>query len=181
MGFPVGYPEVSVPNIFLYTLSLLSFLRSLTISFLSLLHLSDLLDTDFSTTTTLPDSHIHRPTLSAILIREFLPIITFNDLAGGDSSPAVGCAVCLNEFAGEEEIRCMANCRHMFHRTCVDRWIDHDQKTCPLCRTHFVPYHKMEDYNQRLWNDAVSEDEDGDDDVSLFSHRHDYYIANASL
>jgi len=44
-----------------------------------------------------------------------------------------------------------------------------------------VPYHKMEDYNQRLWNDAVSEDEDGDDDVSLFSHRHDYYIANASL
>lgn len=44
-----------------------------------------------------------------------------------------------------------------------------------------MPYHKMEDYNQRLWNDAASED-DIDDDVSLFSHRHDYYyIANASL
>lgn len=75
----------------------------------------------------------------------------------------------------------MANCRHMFHRTCVDRWIDHDQKTCPLCRTHFVPYHKMEDYNQRLWNDAASEDDDdNNDDVSLFSHHDDYYIANAA-
>ncbi|XP_004492772.1 brassinosteroid-responsive RING protein 1-like [Cicer arietinum] len=163
MGFPVGYPEVSVPKVFLYILSLLAFLRSLALSFISLLHLSDLLDTDFSAAT-LPESNSHRPTLSAILICEFLPVVSFSKIAG--DSPPSGCAVCLNEFAGEEEIRCMANCRHIFHRTCVDRWIDHDQKLCPLCRTHFVPDHKMEYYNQRLW--AASESED---DVSLFSQR----------
>ncbi|CAK8542407.1 unnamed protein product [Lathyrus sativus] len=178
MGFPIGYPEVSVPNLFLHLLSLLAFLRSLAISFLSLLHLSDLLDTGFSSAT-LTESHFNRPTLSATLIREFLPVVSFRELAG-DSKP-VGCAVCLEEFSDEEEIRCMANCRHIFHRTCVDRWIDHDQKTCPLCRTHFVPYQKMEDYNQRLWAACESECED-DDDVSLFSQQDDYhYIATASI
>lgn len=44
-----------------------------------------------------------------------------------------------------------------------------------------MPYHKMEDYNQRLWSDAASEDDDdNNDDVSLFSHHDDYYIANAA-
>jgi RING-H2 zinc finger protein RHA1 len=177
MSFPVGYPEVSVPNLFLYILSLLAFLRSIAITFLSLLHLSDILDTDFSAVSSPESSYLHRPTLSAILIREFLPVVNFSDIAG-DSPPAVGCVVCLNEFAGEEEIRCMANCRHIFHRTCVDRWIDLDQKTCPLCRTHFVPYHKMEDYNQRLW--AASSSDDDDYDVSLFS-QHDDHIATSSF
>ncbi|PNX64905.1 E3 ubiquitin-protein ligase rha1b-like protein [Trifolium pratense] len=176
MGFPVGYPEVSVSNLFLYTLPLLAFLRSIAITFLSLLHLSDILDTDFSVISS-SESHLHRPTLSAILIRQFLPVVNFSVIAG-DSPPAAECAVCLNEFVGEEEIRCMANCRHIFHRTCVDRWIDHDQKTCPLCRTHFVPYHKMEDYNQRLW--AASASDDDDYDVSLFS-LHDDHIATSSF
>ncbi|XP_058739909.1 brassinosteroid-responsive RING protein 1-like [Vicia villosa] len=174
MGFPIGYPELSVPNFFLYILSLLAFLRSLVTSFLSLLHLSDLLDTDFSTAT-VTESNSHRPTLSAILIRDFLPVVSFRELAG--DSKTVECAVCLDEFSGEEEIRCMTNCKHIFHRTCVDRWIDHDQKTCPLCRTHFVPCDKMEDYNQRLWK--ACESECVDDDVSLFSqHDDDHYIAS---
>lgn len=177
MGFPVGYPEVLVPNIFLHILSLLAFLRSLILSLFSLLHLSDLLDTDLSAISS-PESqsqsHSH-PTLSALLIREFLPVVNFGNLAG-DSPPSAGCAVCLNEFTVEEEIRCMANCRHIFHRACVDRWIDHDQKTCPLCRTHFVPYNKMEDYNHRLWSSA-SESED----VSLFSqYDDDYFIYTAT-
>lgn len=39
----------------------------------------------------------------------------------------------------------------MFHRCCVDRWIDHDRKTCPLCRKPFVPDELQEDFNEKLW------------------------------
>ncbi|GAU43713.1 hypothetical protein TSUD_179960 [Trifolium subterraneum] len=156
MGFSGDYPEVQIPNVFIYILSFIAFFRSIAMFFISIF------DTAFSS----PDSNLHRPTFSAILIREFLPVVSFSDL-DGDSPPAVECSLCLNDFAGEEEIRCMANCRHIFHRTCVDRWIDHDQKTCPLCRTQFVPYHKMEDYNQRVCIASQSQD----DDVLLFSQR----------
>ncbi|CAJ1820257.1 unnamed protein product [Sphenostylis stenocarpa] len=154
MGFPVGYPEVLVPKLFLHVLSLLAWLRSLVTALFRLLRLSDLLDTDSASLAWPPESPSPRvPTLSALLIREFLPVAAFCDLSGaGDCPPSpTGCAVCLSEFCAEEEIRCMENCKHMFHRACVDRWIDHDQKTCPLCRTPFVPYHKLEEYNQRLW------------------------------
>ncbi|XP_057435694.1 brassinosteroid-responsive RING protein 1-like [Lotus japonicus] len=154
MGFPAGYHEVLLPKLFLHLLFLLASLRSAVSSLFRLLHLSDLLDTDDLAAAS-PDlpHQTPTPTLSAILIRELLPVATFRDLTGVPSpAVAAGCAVCLCEFSEEEEIRCMANCRHIFHRACVDRWIDHDQKTCPLCRTHFVPHHKMEDYNQRLWD-----------------------------
>ncbi|XP_061361227.1 brassinosteroid-responsive RING protein 1-like [Gastrolobium bilobum] len=173
MGFPVGYPEVLVPNLFLHFLTLLGSLRSLVFSLLHLLRLSDFLDA-YDAAVSSPESRPVRPqgpTLSALLIREFLPVVSFLDLAG--KSPAVVaenggcCAVCLSEFSGEEEIRCMANCKHIFHRVCVDRWIDHDQKTCPLCRTHFVPHHKMASYYQRLWTaSGVSEFNQDDFTVS---------------
>ncbi|CAI8613182.1 unnamed protein product [Vicia faba] len=125
MEFSIGYLSVSVPNLFLHLFSLLDFLRSLAISLLSLLHLSDLLD------------------------------------------------------AADEEIRCITNYKHIFHKTCVDRWIDHDQKTCPLCKTHFIPCGKMEDYNQRLCTACQSECEEYDEDVALFAqHDDDHLIAS---
>ncbi|KAL6553612.1 Homeobox protein B-H1 [Orobanche gracilis] len=61
------------------------------------------------------------------------------------------CVVCLYEFRGEDEIRRLANCRHIFHRSCLDRWMDHEQKTCPLCRTQFIPEDMQEAYNEKLW------------------------------
>ncbi|KAL5714756.1 Homeobox protein B-H1 [Ranunculus cassubicifolius] len=59
--------------------------------------------------------------------------------------------ICLYEFQGKEEIRRLTNCRHIFHRICLDRWMDHDQKTCPLCRTPFIPDDMQEAFNERLW------------------------------
>ncbi|OIW02031.1 hypothetical protein TanjilG_13769 [Lupinus angustifolius] len=155
MGFPVGYTQVFFPNLFLHILIFLGFLRNLVFILFHYLGLSDLLETDvvWPEPTRIPDTK-KSPSLSAILIRELLPAIQFSDL---DSTSAAvtaaesGCAVCLYEFSGEDEIRCLRNCKHIFHRGCVDRWIDHDQKTCPLCRTPFVPDEMIDDYNQRLW------------------------------
>ncbi|CAL9007303.1 unnamed protein product [Prunus brigantina] len=151
MGFPVGYTEVFFPNIFLHTLSLLGFIRNLIFSLFYFLGLSEFLETDV----VWPETRtrmLENPPVSARLIREFLPVIKFRDLAGDRPE---NCAVCLYEFEVEEEIRCLTNCKHIFHRACLDRWMDHDQKTCPLCRTPFVPDEMSDEFNQRLW--AASE------------------------
>lgn len=80
-------------------------------------------------------------------------MMKFQDLVAGAGAgdPPESCAVCLYEFEGEDEIRWLRNCRHIFHRACLDRWMDHDQKTCPLCRTQFVPEEMQDEFNQRLW------------------------------
>ncbi|KAK7274366.1 hypothetical protein RIF29_15451 [Crotalaria pallida] len=160
MGFPVGYTEVFFPNLFLQTLTLLSFLRSFIFILFNYLGLSDFLETDVvwpepnnntnnnNLNNRVPD--FKNPSLSSILIRELLPVAKFSDNNNG-AAVSSGCAVCLYEFSDEDEIRCMRNCKHIFHRWCVDRWIDHEQKTCPLCRTPFVPDDMIDDYNQRLW------------------------------
>ncbi|XP_027336742.1 E3 ubiquitin-protein ligase RHA1B-like [Abrus precatorius] len=152
MGFPVGYAEVFFPNPFLHTLALLGLLRNLVFFLFHFLGLSDFLESEV----TWPDpaagartaDMARTPSLSAVLIRELLPVAKFGDL---EENKETSCAVCLFEFSAEEEIRCMRNCTHIFHQSCVDRWIDHDQKTCPLCRTPFVPDDMLDDYNQRLW------------------------------
>ncbi|NP_001295726.1 E3 ubiquitin-protein ligase RHA1B [Jatropha curcas] len=151
MGFPVGYTEVFLPKLFVHTLSLLGFIRSLILCLFNYLGLSDFLETD----NIWPDNptriHSHPP-VSATLIREILPVIKFEDLVpgAGEGDLPESCAVCLYEFDGEDEIRWLKNCKHIFHRACLDRWMDHDRNTCPLCRTSFVPDEMQEEFNQRL-------------------------------
>ncbi|KAJ4848222.1 hypothetical protein Tsubulata_014394 [Turnera subulata] len=43
------------------------------------------------------------------------------------------CAVCLCKVEEGEEIREL-RCNHIFHRVCLDRWIEYRHSTCPLCR-----------------------------------------------
>ena len=154
MGFPVGYSEVFFPNLFLQALSLLGFIRNLIFSLFNYLGLSDFIETDtiwLDDPTRTPEQ---KP-VSAMLIREFLPVIKVQDIVAGAGAGAgdtpESCAVCLYEFDGEDEIRWLRNCKHIFHRACLDRWMDHDQKTCPLCRTQFVPEEKQDEFNERLW------------------------------
>jgi hypothetical protein len=42
--------------------------------------------------------------------------------------------VCLSDFEQEEECRIL-NCRHVFHKECVDQWIKVGRNACPACRT----------------------------------------------
>lgn len=152
MGFPVGCTEVFFPTIFLHLLSLLDFLKFLIHSLFRLLSLPEFLHSDALS----PEFHFPiNPPPSALLLREFLPVVKFSDLPQLSIAAAVdppeSCAVCLYEFEGAEEIRWLTNCKHIFHRGCLDRWMDHDHKTCPLCRTPFVADGMMEEFNQRLW------------------------------
>ncbi|KAG9455254.1 hypothetical protein H6P81_008158 [Aristolochia fimbriata] len=173
MGFPVGYSELFFPRLILHVFSLLGLVRKLISSLFRLLGLGDFLESDIVWAESRPDHH-HLPELqsvSAMLIREILPVVRFDELrrqAGGDDTPD-SCAVCLYEFEGGEEIRRLTNCRHIFHRACLDRWMDHDQKTCPLCRTPFIPDELQEAFNERLWAAAAIPDYYGEYSLSPLS------------
>jgi len=58
---------------------------------------------------------------------------------GGGEDDAPACIVCLETLEATDEVRRLGNCAHAFHRTCIDRWIDLGEVTCPLCRSHLLP------------------------------------------
>ncbi|KAH7277319.1 hypothetical protein KP509_39G045300 [Ceratopteris richardii] len=49
------------------------------------------------------------------------------------------CHVCLQEFQKGQEVILLPFCRHLFHRACLDPWLDQEHFTCPVCRTSLVP------------------------------------------
>ncbi|XP_010058375.2 probable E3 ubiquitin-protein ligase RHA1A [Eucalyptus grandis] len=57
----------------------------------------------------------------------------------GDGGGGGGCAVCLSSIEGRDEVRELSSCSHAFHRECLDRWVDHNQVTCPVCRSLLLP------------------------------------------
>ncbi|KAJ7086388.1 hypothetical protein B0H15DRAFT_844426 [Mycena belliarum] len=48
------------------------------------------------------------------------------------------CLICLDDYDPADEIR-LLTCRHAFHKTCVDRWLETGRNNCPACRTTGVP------------------------------------------
>ncbi|XP_065858387.1 RING-H2 finger protein ATL79-like [Euphorbia lathyris] len=50
-------------------------------------------------------------------------------LGGGEAE----CAICLSEFIDGEEIRVLGKCKHGFHVSCVQRWLN-SHSSCPTCR-----------------------------------------------
>ncbi|XP_043688717.1 probable E3 ubiquitin-protein ligase XERICO [Telopea speciosissima] len=48
------------------------------------------------------------------------------------------CPVCLNRFETESEVN-QLSCGHLFHKSCLERWLDYLNITCPLCRTPLLP------------------------------------------
>ncbi|KAK9284725.1 hypothetical protein L1049_023902 [Liquidambar formosana] len=48
------------------------------------------------------------------------------------------CSVCLSGFEPESEINRLA-CGHVFHKVCLEKWLDYWNITCPLCRTPMMP------------------------------------------
>ncbi|GMP74865.1 hypothetical protein CsSME_00032138 [Camellia sinensis var. sinensis] len=72
MGFPVGYTELLLPKLLLHTLSILGFIRKL-ISFL----FRSLGLGDFLAWPVRPDCSSEPHSVSAVLIRELLPVVKF--------------------------------------------------------------------------------------------------------
>ncbi|XP_047336920.1 probable E3 ubiquitin-protein ligase XERICO [Impatiens glandulifera] len=61
--------------------------------------------------------------------------IRFGSIRSGDDHQ-LECSVCLIEF----ERRAMINklgCGHVFHKACMEKWVDGYNISCPLCRSRF--------------------------------------------
>lgn len=132
MPFAISHLEIVIPKPILFALCLLGFIQNLISRLFMYLGVANFIEPDDMWSDLSVHQLIHKP-LTPLLIKERLPVVRYEELAA-DKKPE-GCAVCLDEFEGQEEIRRLEFCRHVFHRECLDRWIDHEQKTCPLCRT----------------------------------------------
>ncbi|KAL0920245.1 hypothetical protein M5K25_009366 [Dendrobium thyrsiflorum] len=56
-----------------------------------------------------------------------LPCFRSSELVSDD------CVVCLEGFREGDWCRVLPGCKHLFHRICVDRWLERS-KVCPICR-----------------------------------------------
>ncbi|KAK9208105.1 hypothetical protein WN944_000459 [Citrus x changshan-huyou] len=65
---------------------------------------------------------------------ESLPLFRFASLRG--SKEGLECAVCLSKFEDTEILRLLPKCRHAFHMSCIDQWLE-GHASCPLCRYKF--------------------------------------------
>ncbi|KAE8647607.1 hypothetical protein Csa_002829 [Cucumis sativus] len=51
---------------------------------------------------------------------------------------ALTCVICLAEFEYGDELRVLPNCKHVFHKGCIDQWLPLRSLLCPLCREHTI-------------------------------------------
>jgi hypothetical protein len=53
---------------------------------------------------------------------------TIKDTCNEDS-----CTICMDDLSDEELVRILP-CSHIFHRMCIDKWLDNKDYKCPNCR-----------------------------------------------
>ncbi|EFJ08031.1 hypothetical protein SELMODRAFT_49554, partial [Selaginella moellendorffii] len=57
------------------------------------------------------------------------------EFPGENEEHEAQCAVCLCDFEPSSLVRKLPNCSHVFHRDCLDKWLNHNHTTCPMCRS----------------------------------------------
>ncbi|XP_050204415.1 probable E3 ubiquitin-protein ligase XERICO [Mercurialis annua] len=78
---------------------------------------------------------------SETYINEFrsrTPTARFDSVSNCKQLEHHDCSVCLTQFEPESEINCLS-CGHLFHKVCLEKWLDYWNVTCPLCRSPVMP------------------------------------------
>ncbi|GAB4855100.1 hypothetical protein Ancab_023683 [Ancistrocladus abbreviatus] len=69
-----------------------------------------------------------------------LPTFVFKQWDGDcNKENSVECAVCLSVLEKEDMARLLPDCKHIFHASCIDKWLISGQLTCPVCRAEVTP------------------------------------------
>ena len=66
-----------------------------------------------------------------------IDINSINTLVVCNELPDNICSVCLEEFK-EDDILKKLNCEHIFHKDCLEPWLNNNNRNCPLCRTDIL-------------------------------------------
>ncbi|KAH0452533.1 hypothetical protein IEQ34_019832 [Dendrobium chrysotoxum] len=91
--------------------------------------------------------NLNVPQVTPQAMREILLVATYGEIRATakeedteeEEEEEVTCAVCLSEIRQRDRVWELRNCYHVFHKACLDRWLDHhDQMTCPLCRAPLI-------------------------------------------
>ncbi|KAI3942722.1 hypothetical protein MKW92_053912 [Papaver armeniacum] len=74
------------------------------------------------------------------LVKRKLPVMKFGDLLRKletkveDIADPSMCPICLDCLKTSDEVRELSRCCHVFHKGCLDKWIDQQRFLCPYCR-----------------------------------------------
>lgn len=69
-----------------------------------------------------------------------VPILLYSDYLLRRRGQLVNrCSICLESMELDEEVRELITCTHVFHRECLDTWVNDGHVTCPLCRSMLLP------------------------------------------
>eukprot|EP00249_Psilotum_nudum_P001871 c14608_g1_i2 orf=366-908(+) len=170
MGFPLPYGGFFPRVVLLFAMSIVA-IREF---FGELLHLAGLYHKadntedlwQFTTHVELNSQNkIHTLGITPEAVRESLPSVVFEMLEQQHPQGDCECAVCLCDFHEGQEVRQLPCCWHVFHKDCIDRWLDHDQNSCPLCRSSLLT-------EQALTNKANMQAEQINSWVSPFQEDH---------
>ncbi|KAI3906139.1 hypothetical protein MKW92_004137 [Papaver armeniacum] len=146
-----------VPNFIVVMCYILSIIKISIIFFLQILSFGKFTDTD---EVIYPQAESDQLVVaSANLIIAALPAVKFQELilAGQiNVHDQDSCAICLCEYEGGDEIKPLVNCSHIFHGSCLDRWMMHNQTTCPLCRTSLTPIQIEKDFFEESYFNVPS-------------------------
>ncbi|KAJ0964191.1 hypothetical protein J5N97_029313 [Dioscorea zingiberensis] len=69
-----------------------------------------------------------------------IPVVIYGQGNGNGSEEKETCAVCLGEYLDEEEVRVLPQCKHLFHRACIDEWLLERSSFCPVCRARVIQF-----------------------------------------
>ncbi|KAL2553843.1 RING/U-box superfamily protein [Forsythia ovata] len=76
------------------------------------------------------------------MVKDGLTSTTFGDIQHRlQENCEMSCAVCLNQLRKKSQVWELRNCRHVFHKQCLEKWLSYDgcRLTCPLCRASLQP------------------------------------------
>lgn len=156
MGFPAAYYGLAITTVLFHLAFTLSYIKTAMSWALHFAGVADPGEPNSSSSTDFHDTNSAsvRPSISADTIRKNLPVVTFGKFADRFCEPMgddIMCAVCLSSFEEKEQIRELCNCHHIFHRNCLDKWLDHRQTTCPLCRSSLMPERILDTEVNKSW------------------------------
>ncbi|KAJ0253448.1 E3 ubiquitin-protein ligase RHA2A [Hirschfeldia incana] len=153
MGLQGQLSDVSSDSIPLMLLSLLAvFLSRLR----SLLHRPCDSDSDYNLPVDDSSSIIASGLANIIVLADQLSLnrlfsYRFISEGGGGSD----CVVCLSKLQEGEEVRKL-ECRHVFHKRCLEGWLHCLNFTCPLCRSALVADGCVSKTQRRVGRDLIS-------------------------
>ncbi|KAJ4709845.1 E3 ubiquitin-protein ligase RHA2A [Melia azedarach] len=160
-GTLVDLSSDSIPLLFLALIaSFIGNLRSYVLGFLHSIGLTRFDPDDIDPTLAVP--HVGSGLSGLVVLAEQLNLsrtlsYEYSCCSSGGESDGEGgidCMVCLCTLRDGEQVRKL-DCRHVFHKECLDGWLHHLNFNCPLCRSPLVSDERVSNTRQRVGGDLV--------------------------